>query len=895
MVYLESLKMQNIRSIADTPHAIEFLRPLTLIQGNNGTGKTTIIEALNYVTSGSLPSGKLATFIHDPKIAQKKKVDAQIMLKFNNIAGSTTVATRRMCSTVSTNASGLQTKSDEPTIKIINKNGKEETISTKVSDFNAAVVKHLGVSPAVLENVVFCHQEESNWPLSEPKKLKEKFDEIFEVSEYVTVMENIKVERKKLENNMKVIDGQVPLLEENVNRLNRLQSEFKKKKKNQEKLLFAKKELEDKFSELKEVENKLQDELSKIGDNEEEKWKIQAELAEKREKINGEIGEKRKELMKINQDIEKIKKYIQAEENLKSKNKEFERAIEKSKPDLDELFKEKVTKNYLNEVEVLHSQLEDDLRQASSSFKKVEEEARKLENEFSKLSMNIKFNEDNIEKKRNLISETGTAMDKIKSEKSAIASELEEKRAELGQQKGCSFLYSKWEKDIESENCCPLCERGCEKSETKKLAEKVRRMNKDLPDEISMLEKRVKQLSEKEEKLLKAIPLVEEIETLSLKVKEDKKELVKKEEIKEVKKKEKDESKIKLEEIQMKKQKTLMLLGEVRILDRILKDVKKAESEFLVEKNKLNFEDGSEEDSEKLKKKKDDFEWQTEGLEEEIKILNDRLKNIKEPEFQDLQKKKEIANKLNSVMREKQEVNNKIKETEGVLKSLKEDLKDRQSEINKTGSDTVARLRDKVAEKLILEQISKDLEIFAKSLDDAIIEYHKQKMESINIILEEHWPYVYRGTDIETIKIRSDPISSGKNRSYDYKVVMVIDGKELEMRDRCSAGQKVLASILIRVALSDVFATGCPILALDEPTTNLDRDKVENVAEMLENLLRLRENNLQLIIITHDTDFVSRLYRACSPEYYYGLLKDEYGVSMLRRHNRMGDTADIDG
>ena len=177
-------------------------------------------------------------------------------------------------------------------------------------------------------------------------------------------------------------------------------------------------------------------------------------------------------------------------------------------------------------------------------------------------------------------------------------------------------------------------------------------------------------------------------------------------------------------------------------------------------------------------------------------------------------------------MREKQEVNNKIKETEGILKSSKEDLRDRENDLKKSGSDTINSLRDRTAEKLIKEQIIKDLDIFSKSLDDAIIEYHKQKMESINMILEEHWPHVYRGTDIETIRIRSDPISSEKKKSYDYKVVMVIDGKELEMRDRCSAGQKVLASILIRVALADVFATGCPILALDEPTTNLDRDKV---------------------------------------------------------------------
>lgn len=193
------------------------------------------------------------------------------MLKFNNIAGSTTVATKRMSSTISTNATGLTTKSDEPTIKIINKSGKEETISTKVSDFNAAVVKHLGVSPAVLENVIFCHQEESNWPLSEPKKLKEKFDEIFEVSEYVTVMDNIKTEKKKLENEIKIIDGQIPLIEDNVNRLNKLELEFKKKTKTYEKLQTSKLELEERYKELSGEEKRLQDELSTISGDSEEK------------------------------------------------------------------------------------------------------------------------------------------------------------------------------------------------------------------------------------------------------------------------------------------------------------------------------------------------------------------------------------------------------------------------------------------------------------------------------------------------------------------------------------------------------------------------------------------------------------------------------------------------
>lgn len=41
------------------------------------------------------------------------------------------------------------------------------------------MVSALGVSKAVLDNVIFCHQEESNWPLGEGKSVKQKFDDIF--------------------------------------------------------------------------------------------------------------------------------------------------------------------------------------------------------------------------------------------------------------------------------------------------------------------------------------------------------------------------------------------------------------------------------------------------------------------------------------------------------------------------------------------------------------------------------------------------------------------------------------------------------------------------------------------------------------------------------------------
>ena len=67
---------------------------------------------------------------------------------------------------------------------------------------------------------------------------------------------------------------------------------------------------------------------------------------------------------------------------------------------------------------------------------------------------------------------------------------------------------------------------------------------------------------------------------------------------------------------------------------------------------------------------------------------------------------------------------------------------------------------------------------------------------------------------------------------------MIKGGISLDMRGRCSAGQKVLASLIIRLALSETFCLDCGILALDEPTTNLDHQNIESLANSLKEYVR---------------------------------------------------------
>jgi DNA repair protein RAD50 len=67
-------------------------------------------------------------------------------------------------------------------LKTRDENGDVVSINHTCTEMERQVPELLGVSRAVLENVIFCHQEESLWAFGETSTLKGIFDELFDTT-----------------------------------------------------------------------------------------------------------------------------------------------------------------------------------------------------------------------------------------------------------------------------------------------------------------------------------------------------------------------------------------------------------------------------------------------------------------------------------------------------------------------------------------------------------------------------------------------------------------------------------------------------------------------------------------------------------------------------------------
>ncbi|CAM1504481.1 Fc.00g020720.m01.CDS01 [Cosmosporella sp. VM-42] len=361
MSRIDKLSISGVRSFSPSVReAIQFNTPLTLIVGYNGSGKTTIIECLKYATTGELPpNSKGGAFIHDPKLCGEKEVMAQVKLQFRSINDRQHVATRSLQLTVKKTSRSQKTL--DCSLVVVN-NGERTTTSTRNAQLDEMIPERLGVSPAILDAVIFCHQDESLWPLSEPAALKKRFDEIFEAMKYTKAIDNLKVLRKK-----------------QVEALGKLQSDEAHNKDNKDR-----------------------------GDRAEKRMKaLQAEIEGSREKCDAITVEMEETQETIRETRETANSHLQIVQNLNNKREQLDYrqdAVQELNTTIDELHEDDATlENSLAQYEDRMSHLQEEADENKSQYSNLQREIGQSRKELSaKLSEQGKHQSDKDKYERQL-------------------------------------------------------------------------------------------------------------------------------------------------------------------------------------------------------------------------------------------------------------------------------------------------------------------------------------------------------------------------------------------------------------------------------------------------------------------------------------------------------------
>ena len=140
--------------------------------------------------------------MHDPDAAGEPIVKGQVKLGFETSSRKSIMAVKSFQLTQS--RTKRQFRLIDSLLSTTNAEGESNTMSYKCARMDELMQQLMGVSKAIIENVIFCHQLDANWPLSDDKVLKKKFDDIFAATKYTKALETIKKFRSNQHSTAKV-------------------------------------------------------------------------------------------------------------------------------------------------------------------------------------------------------------------------------------------------------------------------------------------------------------------------------------------------------------------------------------------------------------------------------------------------------------------------------------------------------------------------------------------------------------------------------------------------------------------------------------------------------------------------------------------------------------------
>lgn len=890
---IRKIEIKNVKTHKNT--SISFKEGLNVLYGDNGAGKSTVLEMIGFVLFDFLKS---KTHHSDYIRAVENERPSYGTVKIWISGADSKIY--RIIRTIG--------RSD---IQVTNDKGKSLSpdIDT-ISKFKSWIKKQIGVKYDVNLETLFNtaigipQGMIINSFLMSPKERKEYFDEIFQLDIYEKFWENLgiierKYKEKLIEIQKKISEliGETKEKEEKQKAQENLIEKMKDTSLKLEKSKKRRKIIKDKLEKLKDLKKKLEtitidnNQLNFEKKKEEENLKtLQQQLNEsfKAEKIcnytknayekyislykiknnfitqNDELTQQKDQLNQLNQKYQEIKhQYTNLEDKIKDAQFSKEK-LKEIEPKYQQLLSFKNELQELNKKLAIIDSSENILEKNKKKISNLNQEIALLRNEISGLL--------HIQKEHKKIINLEKIKDSLLLEMSSIENDLSfyQNNQNKIENKLCPFSGKKctdlqegnfnvegFKKEIKGKKK----ELRLKRNEFNEIQDKLKNKSK-IQTEIERLQKKLITLEEYEKHLKNLKEDVIEIE-INISQKE---ELINS----------KNNLKVQIEELNTFYDQYLIHNKNAQSLQKIQDNLlplktklKELEQKRTIFNQEINKKEKIPSKLAKIRKELNDLEIQYNKFQKNIneaeKLVNrkqkvlesqNKLENIINLSQQKLKEKKkyekefdeENFDKLKKEFDEKHEMVIKLKEN---LNNIEEQFDD----VN----ESIKKLEDK--EKKLEEFQNKELNLkaeqkFVKKIRVWIREFKpKMRVELIKKV-NRYASNIYRN-------IRGDQNTSLIwNKNYEIEIIKARTKKGFL---RLSGGEKMSAALAVRLAILKTL-TSANFAIFDEPTINLDENSKNNLSRYINDVSR---NFNQLFVISHDDSFKRH------SEYVIKLTKDD--------------------
>ncbi len=871
---IESLRLKNFISHAETE--IYFEKGVNIIIGNNGAGKSSIVDGLKYALFGEKRGKSIQ------ELVRKGSRELEVQLKFKN--NSHDYEIRRFL-----NIRGKSTERDAT----LSEDGN--VIATGITNVDRAIEEKIGISKDLFLNSVFVGQGEMDYLISrDPRERKDLFDRILGIDILTRIYEKLKDPIDELEKETSGYDDIVLQIDEARSRIktytdsiNTLESEVHEEEKIKEKMSAdlngidsnienlrkqiakietirdnMKKDEADRSKAMKEIE-RLVSEGNKISDFVRRKQEIEKNslfINRQDARKYFAYADKRKSVMEtisnLEKQVENHEKNIRNLEALKEKHNDYQNLIQR-KNAIDQRLKE----------------IEGDERDYTVKSDRI----NKLNGDISDLNRDLEGLKKSILDKTGIENPDEQAIENARNEENAenkkIQDEIKETEIKIKEDERDKKLLSEYSSMLNGKGICPVCgtSLGSEKAESIVEHYGIEISRKD--EEIRMLRKKAEDLSSiqrKKEILLKFLdsPVVHGFLMKSETVKNRKDDL--------------EKLLSGFERLEKIHEEYLRLKEELANMD--LESMREYEDTY----RSLMLEIG-----------RTDISAIRQDLENNRKTLgeiNDFISTVEmkipgiarqnESDLAELENEYRMANEKDSQFQSLQAmIRSKQDEVERIDRRISEEKETASQYDHIMGEEKLYEMKRKETENRITESMKSiygkkgKIESIKRSVDDLSesiksLESRKQSIEN-TMHAKELLAKIRKAFDRDGIPamIRKDAAGFMTNRTNHYLNSFSLDIDDLDIDqdfnisvfrggikesvDNLSGGEKTAIAFAVRLAIAEFLLRNVSVLVMDEPTTYLDEERRNSLKEIIEYSLKDEDIIPQMIMISHHREMIS--------------------------------------